>query len=103
MVVALGLVQGIHEFWNREVAPPVPPSVTVSLPLKIFTKVVPFVFFSNVALRVTPPPRTDDNRIRAISSVGEHYLDTVGVTGSIPVSPTFAILIDPQKHWPTGT
>jgi hypothetical protein len=27
-------------------------------------------------------------RIRAISSVGEHYLDTVGVTGSIPVSPT---------------
>src|SRR5206468_12822575 len=26
--------------------------------------------------------------IRAISSVGEHYLDTVGVTGSIPVSPT---------------
>src|SRR5947207_12137609 len=25
--------------------------------------------------------------IRAISSVGEHYLDTVGVTGSIPVSP----------------
>ena len=25
---------------------------------------------------------------RAISSVGEHYLDTVGVTGSIPVSPT---------------
>ena len=26
--------------------------------------------------------------IGAISSVGEHYLDTVGVTGSIPVSPT---------------
>ena len=25
---------------------------------------------------------------RAISSVGEHYLDMVGVTGSIPVSPT---------------
>ena len=25
---------------------------------------------------------------RAISSVGEHYLDTVEVTGSIPVSPT---------------
>ena len=30
--------------------------------------------------------------IRAISSVGEHYLDTVGVTGSIPVSPT------PRRH-----
>ena len=28
------------------------------------------------------------DHIRAISSVGEHYLDTVGVTGSIPVSPT---------------
>jgi hypothetical protein len=27
-------------------------------------------------------------RAGAISSVGEHYLDTVGVTGSIPVSPT---------------
>ena len=25
---------------------------------------------------------------RAISSAGEHYLDMVGVTGSIPVSPT---------------
>ena len=25
---------------------------------------------------------------RAISSVGEHFLDTEGVTGSIPVSPT---------------
>ena len=32
-------------------------------------------------VRFPPPPR-------AISSVGEHYLDTVGVTGSIPVSPT---------------
>ncbi len=42
-------------------------------------------------VRFPPPPR-DNHRnsvnIRAISSVGEHYLDTVGVTGSIPVSPT---------------
>ena len=28
------------------------------------------------------------NVVRAISSAGEHYLDMVGVTGSIPVSPT---------------
>jgi hypothetical protein len=27
---------------------------------------------------------------RARSSAGEHYLDTVGVTGSIPVAPTMA-------------
>ena len=26
--------------------------------------------------------------VRAISSAGEHYIDIVGVTGSIPVSPT---------------
>src|SRR5262245_43525829 len=32
-------------------------------------------------VRFPPPPR-------AISSVGERYLDTVEVTGSIPVSPT---------------
>ena len=32
-------------------------------------------------VRFPPPPR-------AISSAGEHYLDTVGVTGSIPVSRT---------------
>ena len=29
---------------------------------------------------------------RAISSAGEHYIDIVGVTGSIPVSPTIAPL-----------
>ncbi len=34
-------------------------------------------------VRFPPPPR-------AISSVGERYLDTVEVTGSIPVSPTIA-------------
>ena len=43
-------------------------------------------------VRFPPPPReqspTTSVFIRAISSVGEHYLDTVGVTGSIPVSPT---------------
>jgi hypothetical protein len=43
-------------------------------------------------VRFPPPPRTTTTgtsvHIRAISSVGEHYLDTVGVTGSIPVSPT---------------
>jgi hypothetical protein len=27
-------------------------------------------------------------RLRAVSSVGEHFLDTEGVTGSIPVPPT---------------
>src|SRR3954452_10452456 len=37
-------------------------------------------------VRFPPPPR-------AISSVGEHYLDTVGVTGSIPVSPTPKALV----------
>jgi hypothetical protein len=26
--------------------------------------------------------------VGAISSAGEHYIDIVGVTGSIPVSPT---------------
>ena len=42
-------------------------------------------------VRFPPPPRNNHRpavHIRAISSVGEHYLDTVGVTGSIPVSPT---------------
>ena len=42
-------------------------------------------------VRFPPPPRNNvasGGHIRAISSVGEHYLDTVGVTGSIPVSPT---------------
>src|SRR5207302_2569474 len=40
-------------------------------------------------VRFPPPPR------RAISSVGEHYLDTVGVTGSIPVSATH----EPPRFW----
>ena len=31
-------------------------------------------------------------KLRAISSEVEHYLDTVGVTGSIPVSPIQRIL-----------
>src|SRR5438445_10570926 len=40
-------------------------------------------------VRFPPPPR-------AISSVGERYLDTVEVTGSIPVSPTR------HTHWSHG-
>ena len=41
-------------------------------------------------VRFPPPPRTYrvQTLFRAISSVGERYLDTVEVTGSIPVSPT---------------
>jgi hypothetical protein len=56
-------------------------------------------------VRFPPPPRGAAHQVHAltrgdttqqhhpavagaISSVGEHYLDTVGVTGSIPVSPT---------------
>ncbi len=39
------------------------------------------------SIRVQPVPRAPC--LRAISSEVEHYLDTVGVTGSIPVSPTF--------------
>ena len=33
-------------------------------------------------------PRHSGPRIRARSSAGEHYVDIVGVTGSIPVAPT---------------
>ena len=32
------------------------------------------------------------SEIRARSSAGEHYVDIVGVTGSIPVAPTITIL-----------
>ncbi len=42
-------------------------------------------------VRFPPPPRqqgTKPEQTRAISSVGERYLDTVEATGSIPVSPT---------------
>ena len=39
-------------------------------------------------VRFPPPPRRPAGARGAISSVGEHYLDTVGVTGSIPVSAT---------------
>ena len=34
---------------------------------------------------------------RAISSAGEHYIDIVGVTGSIPVSPTMVYFR--RLHW----
>ena len=39
---------------------------------------------------ISPPhaKRADPSRIRARSSAGEHYVDIVGVTGSIPVAPT---------------
>ena len=42
-------------------------------------------------VRFPPPPR-------AISSVGERYLDTVEVTGSIPVSPTRASSSMGERH-----
>ena len=46
-------------------------------------------------VRFPPPPR-------AISSVGERYLDTVEVTGSIPVSPTSTNTIDQSSSdWPS--
>ena len=31
-------------------------------------------------------------QVRARSSAGEHYVDIVGVTGSIPVAPTISLL-----------
>ena len=34
------------------------------------------------------PQSTSLNMLWARSSAGEHYLDMVGVTGSIPVAPT---------------
>ncbi len=41
----------------------------------------------------------DVPNFRAISSVGEHYIDIVGVTGSIPVSPTIlSIFTFPHRH-----
>ena len=39
---------------------------------------------TSLAVRAKHPSR----KYRARSSAGEHYLDTVGVTGSIPVAPT---------------
>ena len=36
----------------------------------------------------TAPVRNPHQAIRARSSAGEHYVDIVGVTGSIPVAPT---------------
>jgi hypothetical protein len=36
--------------------------------------------------------------IRARSSAVEHYLDTVGVTGSIPVAPTIQFLLRPRAQ-----
>ena len=43
-------------------------------------------------LRTNPGTLTNaaSRLVRAHSSAGEHYLDTVGVTGSIPVAPTTA-------------
>src|SRR6185295_6076276 len=35
-----------------------------------------------------PPAKSSRFRVRAVSSAGEHYVDIVGVTGSIPVPPT---------------
>ena len=39
----------------------------------------------------------------AISSAGEHYIDIVGVTGSIPVSPTTRqkgdVLLNHSNHY----
>src|SRR5258708_14813541 len=40
-----------------------------------------------------PRPHND---YRARSSAGEHYLDMVGVTGSIPVAPTILFFPDPN-------
>ena len=55
------------------------------------------------AVRATPVPWAGFGIAEAsgwaISSAGEHYIDIVGVTGSIPVSPTiFFLLFNPV--WP---
>ena len=39
------------------------------------------------AVGISAAYSNEDVPLRAISSEVEHYLDTVGVTGSIPVSP----------------
>ena len=41
-----------------------------------------------------PPAKSSRFRVRAVSSAGEHYVDIVGVTGSIPVPPTIAFSAD---------
>ncbi len=48
-------------------------------------------------MRFCPPTRA-----RARSSAVEHYLDTVGVTGSIPVAPTTLASQKPdiRQHFP---
>ena len=48
----------------------------------------PFCIAASFRRRVSPATRSMD---RARSSAGEHYLDMVGVTGSIPVAPTSLI------------
>ena len=45
---------------------------------------------------------------RVCSSAGEHYVDIVGVTGSIPVTPTiqgpdFLVISDRLTYFPTGS
>jgi hypothetical protein len=45
---------------------------------------------ANLLRRLAPAIRSPFSRVR--SSAEEHYLDMVGVTGSIPVAPTIAFL-----------
>jgi hypothetical protein len=42
----------------------------------------------DTAFRIAKVAALDKNTVQACSSVGEHYLDTVGVGGSIPPMPT---------------
>ena len=48
---------------------------------------------TSLAVRAKHPSR----KYRARSSAGEHYLDTVGVTGSIPVAPTISRRAEAQR------
>src|SRR6516225_7313005 len=44
-----------------------------------------------VAQNLATPRASTRPLVRARSSAGEHYVDIVGVTGSIPVAPTIAV------------
>src|SRR5258708_2343848 len=47
-----------------------------------------FAILACLSLSRYRDPRPRNDWYRARSSAGEHYLDMVGVTGSIPVAPT---------------